>query len=71
MYTFLYIFQCLQEISVNDHKKNEYKKKSNTLAHQHACIHIGKAWSRVKAQVEAETDERAGIHQEDGRQRSS
>ena len=35
------------------------------------CIHIGRAWSRVKAQVEAETDERAGLHQEDGRQRSS
>ena len=52
--------------------KNEYEKKSDTLAHQHAlCIHIGRAWSRVKAQVEAETDERAGLHQEDGRQRSS
>ena len=39
--------------------------KNNTLAHQHAlCIHIGRAWSRVKAQVEAETDERASLHQE-------
>ena len=35
------------------------------------CKQIGRAWSRVKAQVEAETDERAGLHQEDGRQRSS
>ena len=35
------------------------------------CKHIERAWSREKAQVEAETDERAGLHQEDGRQRSS
>ena len=71
MYTFLYIFQCLQEISVNGHKKIVLKEKKYLSTTTCICIHIVRAWSRVKAQVEAETDERAGLHQEDGHQRSS
>ena len=35
------------------------------------CIHVGKTESMMKTQVESETDERAGLHQVDGRQRAS
>ena len=69
--TFADVFQCLQEISVIDHKKMNAKNWHLFGTPTGICIHVGKTGSRVKALVETEIDERTGLHQEDRSQRSS